>query len=756
MKDPMKRNYGWSSIIVIMFITISFSGCLNSNDETIKDAKGDPFIFKINDTTINIDFRMGEERFEVYNGRSWNEMIVRGVNLGMGKPGYFPGEAAITEDEYSRWIRQIGDMNANVIRVYTHHPPEFYRSLYEYNVNSDEPIYLLQGTWIDEEAFFECNTVFDETVTGPFMKDLESTVDIIHGNAIIEQKPGQPFGDYSTDISRYTLGYLIGIEWEPTIVNGTNSVEREINDFDGDFLKTIDASPFEIWLARMLDHLIGYEVSSYREQRPVSFVNWVTTDKLDHPSEPVYYEDMVSIDPEHIKMKDEHYPGDFATYHVYPYYPDFLNYDPTYTSYIDRKGNLNSFAGYLNDLKRHHDGPVLIGEFGLPSSRGITHRSIMGWNQGGLSEKEQGMSISYMYGNILDEDYAGGIVFSWQDEWFKRTWNTRIQSDPGRRPYWSDAQTCEQHFGLLSFDPGEYRKITIDGRRDDWDSLPLQIISNRGVSSGNDGKLVDSILATSDEGYLYIALKLENSDINWDNTEIDLFIDTIPENGIRKPNGSDIRFANGMEFILHIAGPDNTRLLVDSHYDQFYHEYGFVQGRMELLKYPSEPDNGIFHPIRMALNYELDIPSTNITLPFEYHETGKMIWGVSDPESPNFNSVSDIYGPGKERLIEIRIPWLLLGARDPSRKIFMNDLWGGGAANSVKIDTIGIAGCSIFRDKGGNVSYDTYPEMNHGEVPSEGMLRYHLREWDIPTYHERLKMSYYYIKQMFFETKEME
>ena len=64
---------------------------------------------------------------------------------------------------------------------------------------------------------------------------------------------------------------------------------------------------------------------------------------------------------------------------------------------------------------------------------------------------------------------AGGIVFAWQDEWFKRTWNNELFNDHERRPYWSDVQTCEQMFGFLCFDPGaEHVGAVINGAPDQY------------------------------------------------------------------------------------------------------------------------------------------------------------------------------------------------------------------------------------------------------------------------------------------------
>jgi len=43
------------------------------------------------------------------------------------------------------------------------------------------------------------------------------------------------------------------------------------------------------------------------------------------------------------------------------------------------------------------------------------------------------------------------------------------QDNPDRRPFWSNAQTNEQQFGLLSID---CNKIKIDGSRSDWEAEP--------------------------------------------------------------------------------------------------------------------------------------------------------------------------------------------------------------------------------------------------------------------------------------------
>lgn len=264
----------------------------------------------------------------------------------------------------------------------------------------------------------------------------------------------------------------------------TDEKNQDKASYAGTYFKTNDATPFESWLARMLDFTTTYETDKYKWQHSLSFTNWVTTDLLDHPAEPLESEDLVSVNPNHIEKTDRFLAGLFASYHVYPYYPDALNSDQKYMNYIDYQGKKNNYAGYLHELIQAHHLPVLVAEFGVPASRGLTHKNVHGMDQGFHSEKEQGQINKHLYESIVSEGYAGGLVFSWQDEWFKRTWNTMEYDDANRRPYWSNLQTNEQHFGLLSFDPGKLGKsIIMDGNTGDWEQngvKPIYTSEKRG------------------------------------------------------------------------------------------------------------------------------------------------------------------------------------------------------------------------------------------------------------------------------------
>ena len=56
------------------------------------------------------------------------------------------------------------------------------------------------------------------------------------------------------------------------------------------------------------------------------------------------------------------------------------------------------YAAYLADLKLAHTVPIIVAEFGIPTSRGMGHESVMGYNQGKVDEKDQGKMLIDMLG----------------------------------------------------------------------------------------------------------------------------------------------------------------------------------------------------------------------------------------------------------------------------------------------------------------------------------------------------------------------
>lgn len=718
-----------------VFVPLMTQLVRETNDEKIaiaEESKSD----QDPDQEITYHARVGEDKLEILDDAQFKPLTLKGVDIGMADPGSFPGDAAITKEEYFTWFEQIGEMNANAIRVYTIHPPAFYEALLEYNQNHEDPIYLFHGTWINEEILVDTGNAFDDMNLDNFRTEAINAVDVVHGNAMIEHVAGHASGHYSADVSDYLIGWIIGIEWDPDMVVSTNEINQDVGQYEGENFKTEDANPFEHWLAREMDFLASYQIEHYHKKYPMAFTNWVTTDPLAHPSDATDKEDLVSVNPDHVKAIGEmEEVGHFGSYHVYPYYPDFIKDAVPYREYVDHRGEQNNYAGYLNDLQDFHDLPILISEFGIPASRGLTHRGANNKNQGGHSEAEQAELLVDLFEDIIHEGYMGGLVFTWQDEWFKRTWNTMDYDNPNRRPFWSNVQTSEQRFGVLGFDP---EKITIDGNDEDWKDVP--------VNQEKEG--LGQLKIDQDESYLYLNF---NYDQGMNASKITFLIDTLPNQGNQQINhltGSPSLKENGLEFMINIdlSEAQESRLLVDTSYDYHTYLYGYLNDMIELSEPMPSTSQGDFTSLKYALNREYWIPDQEVLVPFEDYETGRLRPGNSDRQSPDFNSLTDYHINDDEGIIEVRIPWLLINASDPSRKEFLNqfNIDGEEGERFAKVEDIKVGTLALSAD---NDILDSIQNIEDNEI--EALSSYTWENWEVPNSRPYLKQAYYDLADLF-------
>lgn len=640
--------------------------------------------------------------------------FVKGVDIGAAKPGYWPGEFGITQDDYSSWFQWIGELNANSIRVYVPQMPAFYDALLAYNLTAEKPLYLLQGIYMNEELI---SNYLDAYCNGgelvkSFYNDLKNTIDIIHGNAVVEKLPGNAGGTYTSDVSSYVIGYLPGIEFSADFILGTNEKNPDKTSFSGTYVQTENASPFEVFLAESQDYMISYEEEHYSVQRPIAITNWITADPLTHPGEPnPSMEDAVSIDVEHIKATSAYTAGFFASYHVYPYYPDLMSYDPAYIS----GENPNPYRAYLTELNAYHSMPVLVAEFGIPTSRGKTHvNAVTGYDQGNIEESAQGEMLVSMMNDIREVGCMGGLIFSWQDEWFKRTWNTTDQEEAERRPYWYSVESPEKSFGLLAFDPGETTAVLIDGKANEW--------SEDDVVTQTDGLRLS---VKSDEAYLYFMIDLGL--LQFGQNVVYIAADTIADQGNLSYEG--VSFARAADFLIRIDSETNSVMLVDPYYDVFQYQYSVQNALIDPIEHQSDKNSGTFVPLYAAMSRALVLPGSGEIIPFSKFDAGALTYGISDPSSAQFNSLSDLYSSGK--VVELRIPWLLFNVRDPGTKNIIADWNVTGSVTGQSVDSFAFA---------------VYSDQSAGTIPFGS---YSWDSWDLPTYHERLKKSYAIVQAFF-------
>ena len=311
----------------------------------------------------------------------------------------------------------------------------------------------------------------------------------------------------------------------------------------------------------MLDETVSFEAQLYSVRRPVSISSWPTLDPLDHPTETFSIEDRASFDINKLSGKNLQ-AGFFACYHAYPYYPNFVSEQPSYQSFSDEQGP-DSYLGYLNDLKNHYSGiPLVIGEFGVPSSWGSAHQSFSNMDHGGYSEQQQGEKDIRLLHNIVSAGCAGGFMFSWMDEWFKPTWIVSYLETYGflsngaivpTRQLWHNVTSPEQNFGMVTFDQTNsdpFVSYTID--------------KTAGTITG--------IKATNDNGYFYLNIETSGEIIKGDTMMIafDTYQSSTGESIL--PNGRHLN--NRSEFLLTMVFGKDTAL---HHVTKAYDLNGFTQ-----------------------------------------------------------------------------------------------------------------------------------------------------------------------------------
>lgn len=585
-----------------------------------------------------------------WNGKAYENFYIKGVNLGIGLPGTQAGDLAATREHYANWFAQMGKMGVNSLRIYTLHFPHFYEELARYNAaHPEQPIYLFHGIWLDEEDDNNQPHTQLHQVTGSFERNIREAVDVVHGKASIGSRRGRAWGNYRSDISRWVAGWIIGREIIPEEIVETNKLFASETSFQGKHVRLPQGNPSEVWLSQRVDLLLDYERSRYQVDRPISCSSWPTLDPLEHPTENPLdsSEDITQIDLAQLETFDAP-AGYFASFHAYPYYPNFMVNDPVYNQASDSEG-LNNYVGYLKALKAHYSQiPLVIAEYGVPSSWGNAHFSPSKMDHGGHSEEGQAHYNARMTRNLYETDTAGGMIFAWIDEWWKRTWIVDEITYPRERyRLWHNLTSPEENFGIIAFEPPAPV----------WYTLPES-------ASAPVGSPVSQIQAAYDTAYFRLKLQLKDAYQNGERLVIgfDTYRDDLGD-----PVLPDMRrTGHRHELALDLSLPAQAQLYVTQSYDLLgiWHR---ASGPEQL--YQSKAVNGApWLPVRWQNDQYHSSKDGSMSFPIKYFEIGQL---HSRRSSEPASSLDAVVVSDKE--IELRIPWALLQFADPSTRSVVHD-----------------------------------------------------------------------------------
>ncbi|MEU4239587.1 hypothetical protein [Actinoplanes sp. NPDC026619] len=604
-----------------------------------------------------------------------------GVDLGNTTPGHVPADVSISAAQYRAWFAAMSWLGIRVVRIYDIHPPAFYQQLAAYNqANPDRPLYVMQGVSLVGDAYIKKGNLFDPQVTDAFRQELKDAAQAVSGKLARTSLPGRVGGEWSADITPWLAGWLIGSELDPAAAMASDRKNANAKAVTGRYFhSTSDASPTERWLANRMNDLAGYEAATKLSQ-PIAFVNWATTDPLRHPEEPLRQEDQLQLDANHVLPTADWPAGTFASYHAYPYYPDFLRYEPK----LQAQGD--PYLAYLKALRDHHSTmPTIITEFGVPSSIGSAHNGPLDRDQGNHTEVEATRMTAGLLRDMRSAGLAGGFLFEWADEWFRYTWNTVSHQVANRRQLWHDPLTNEQGFGLLAMDASG-----------DTDSAKLM-----DADGGWPARRVD---AHVDESYLHLTVKLGDSRPG----SLLLGFDPLPSLTGAPMAGSADRRPDAI-FALNLVG----------HTGQAY-----VREQLDPLQLDGDiPDSARaqapdgWRPYELLVNRAQTVPTTGAKMPIEMQNAGLLQYGVWDPDNSNADSRALWHLDGDT--LTVRVPWAMMAFADPSSHAV-------GVPKSGKLTTQRSPGVTVTASASGtdqvigNVTWDDWNQPRATERIKQG------------------------------------
>lgn len=640
--------------------------------------------------TLRIDARTQGDAFQIPDGGGWREFYANGVNMGVALPGKFPSEFPPDSATYAGWFEMLSAMHANTLRLYTILPPSFYRALRGWNrTHPDTPLWLVHGVWTELPPKHDFN---DSTWKADFRAEMRRVVDLLHGNAKIPKLPGHAGGRYDADVSRWVLAYIIGREWEPYAVKDFDQRNPSPAPYKGRFLETVGVVPAaDGWMAEQCDYLLGYEANIYNTIRPIAYTNWPTLDPLTHPTEasgdeeaawrrkagrtpvrdPIEYEnDAIGLDAMLVRATPQNPAGWFASYHAYPYYPDFLLYDPGYNAARSSEGHSN-FFGYLSELKRHHAGiPLLLSEYGVPSSRGMAHLQPQGWHHGGHDEVAMARIDARLTREIRESGAAGGIIFAWIDEWFKKNWIVIDYERPLENTrQWHNAMDAEQHYGILGMYAGHANSTPrLGGMAARWRALPL-LTENATAAAGQPNR----IRVGADESYVYVAVEfagLEDTPFPWQERSLLLALDSYRAGlGQLRPGGA-IKSEVGFEFAASFRDTTDAELRIVPGYSPYVGGEAIVAGddygrfaRRPITTVPLR--DGRFDSMFVITN-RARFARDGRFIPASGYNRGRLRYGTAVQ-----SSLSDWWWDATTGMLQLRLPWGLINVSDPSTRTLL-------------------------------------------------------------------------------------
>jgi len=230
------------------------------------------FVFDRYSSNNSVIFRIEEGQEQIYKDKKWQELIIRGINITPRDGSDDFNNEELSKNAYKRWFRQLASDGVNIVQLNTILPPAFYQAFFEYNILTDKPLYLLHGVMIDERNVNLYLNAYEDKLINDLFDEITRTIDIVNGKATFRQPNRKEAVTYKANITPYVIGYILCESENTAFITATNEKNPNIVGFEGDYLYTWNASPYEAWLAAVGNYMIYYEQEKYGG--PFRHVSW--------------------------------------------------------------------------------------------------------------------------------------------------------------------------------------------------------------------------------------------------------------------------------------------------------------------------------------------------------------------------------------------------------------------------------------------------------------------------------------------------
>lgn len=261
----------------------------------------------------SVIFRTEGDHLQIYRDKKWQDFMIKGVSFGPEKGGEVGLEEPSSKAQYTRWFKQLASMDVNLLRVNTILPPAFFQAFLEYNILTDKPIYLLQGIPLDEYNIKTYRNAYEDKLNADLFEEIRRTIDVVHGKAVVKEVKGQASDTYRLNVAPYVMGYSLGAGLDADFILNTNKKNPNVMGFDGDYLYTQNASPYEAWLASVGNFAVSYEQEKYSGPcKLVSWTNLSAAGSAEAPEDNSNNNAAPDINWDHIRITEKFNAGIFA------------------------------------------------------------------------------------------------------------------------------------------------------------------------------------------------------------------------------------------------------------------------------------------------------------------------------------------------------------------------------------------------------------------------------------------------------------